>query len=211
MPIQSGSVTFARYRVEHREKAPADSKRWFNKGLQSQAFEPIDKKGDDDRASGFVELQDSGGTEFASGNLYFGERALFAWRIDQIRVPASQVKAELERWETAFVEQNDRKPGRREKSDARGQIRHQLRARATPITKTHDLAWNLKAGHLQIWSASRKVIEEIAGSLESAFEVKLIPMIPGAMATGSGGAENTLTPTANLMGVELAEVAHGEA
>lgn len=212
MPIQSGSITFARYRVEHKEKAPSDARRWFHKALLTQAFEPIDKKGEDDRAVGFVELEDHNTTDFSAGRLYFGERALFCWRIDQLKIPASQVKAELEKWETAFKEQNDRKPGRKEKNEARAQIRHQLRNRATPVTKTHDLAWNLKTGQLQIWSSSRKVIEEIVGSMETAFEgVKLIPLIPGAMAIGSGLAEDALKPTANLLGVDLPEVNHGAA
>src|SRR5512140_2807835 len=98
MPILRGSVTFARFRVDPSKKVPSDVRRWLVRGLQAAAFEPIDRKSDDDVAAGFVELEDRDRTEFSPSALFYGERALFSWRIDKLRVPAGQLRDELDRW-----------------------------------------------------------------------------------------------------------------
>ncbi len=207
MPILRGTVSFSRYRVEQDKKRAADVRRWFVKALQSQVFEPIDRKGDEDRAAGFAELEDPEATSFSTGSLFFGERALFTWRVDTLRVNAAQLREELARWEQNFVKENDRKPAKSERSKTRAELRSMLRGKARPVTKTHDLAWNLKTNQLQIWSSSRKVVDEVLGAVETAFEVKLIPLVPGALAANSGVSEDKLLPTASLVGPTL-EVAH---
>lgn len=212
MPIQKGSVTFARYRVDRDQKLPQDLRRWLVKGLKSNAFEPIDRKGDDERASGFAELEDPEATEFGSSTLFHGERALFTWRVDTLKVPASALRAEQEKWQAAFLKEQGRKPTRAEKTEHKATVRHLLRSRATPVTKTHDVSWNLKSGELQLWTASRKVAEEIASTLETAFELKLLPVSPGGKAISRGIPDGQVAPTALLLGVELSqEVAHAQA
>lgn len=208
MPIQKGSVTFSRYRVEGDPKAPSEIRRWLVKGLKSSAFEPIDRKGDDDRAAGFVELEDADQAEFASSALFYGERALFAWRVDTLKVPASALKTELDKWLAAFEKENGRKPTRGEKTEQKAQLRHTMRSRATPVSKTHDVSWNLKSGELQLWTSSRKIAEEIALALESSLDLKLTPVSPGGKAIARGIPDAQVAPTAALLGVE---VAHGEA
>ncbi|HLL52362.1 MAG TPA: hypothetical protein VK447_02390, partial [Myxococcaceae bacterium] len=77
-------------------------------------------------------------------------------------------------------------------------------------TKVHDLSWNLKTNQLQIWAASRKLIEEIQAVVEAAFEVKLIPLVPSAMAAKAGIEEGALAPTPELVGGDVsAEVSGG--
>jgi recombination associated protein RdgC len=209
MPILRGTVTFARYHVGARDKKrPSDVRRWFVKALQSQVFEPIDRKTDEERSVGFAELENPTQTEFSTGSLFFGERALFTWRVDQLKVSAALNKEELAVWEQNFVKENDRKPAKSERSTARAEIRDMLRKKARPVTKTHDVAWNLKTEQLQIWTSSRKVVDEIAGAIETAFEVKLTALSPGAIAERDGLKEDSLLPTASLVGPSL-EVAHG--
>ena len=217
MPILQGTVTFSRYRVEPPRSdtpnpKPPDPKRAVPKGLRTRAFEPLDPKGDEDRAAGFVELEDVNGTEFAVGNLFRGDHALFAFRVDTLKVPSSALKAEMTKWQELFVQENDRKPSRTEKSQSKANLRDLLRKRAVPVTKTHDVAWNLKTQRLEIWTASRKQVEEIQLALEEAFSVTLEPLVPAAQARADGIADAALVPTAALLGVEIAaEVNHGEA
>jgi len=172
------------------------------RGLQAAAFEPIDRKSDDDVAAGFVELEDRDRAEFAPSALFYGERALFSWRIDKLRVPAGQLRDELERWAQQFELENERKPSRSEKAQHKAAVRQKLRSEAVPVTRTHDVAWNLKTGEVQVWSASRKVVDEIAGVLETNLEVRLVPPLGSALAD-----EAELRPTLELAGGE--EVAHG--
>jgi recombination associated protein RdgC len=210
MPVLRGTVTFARFRLEPR-KLPSDLRRWLARGLARGAFEPIDvKRGEDDRAAGFVALEDADATDFTSGVIE-GGRALFAWRIDTVRVKTAAVRAELDRWAAAFEAEHGRAPTRGEKATSRDQIRHGLRQRQTPTTRIFDVSWALDAGDLQIWAASRKVVDEVAAALEVAFEVKLGPLSVGAQAVRAGIAEGALAPTRELLGLSLEEVVRGEA
>ncbi len=210
MPILRGSVTFARFRTES-GKLPKDTRRWLTRGLDRGAFEPIDvERGEDDRAAGFVSLEDPDSTDFTTGVLEAG-RALFAYRVDTIRVKASAVRPELDRWAAAFANEHRRPPTRGEKATAKDEIRHRLRKRQPPTTRIFDVSFALEAGELQIWAASRKAVEEVAAAIEAAFEVKLAPLSAGAQAVRADVAESALTPTAELLGLSREEVRRVEA
>jgi recombination associated protein RdgC len=210
MPVLRGSVTFSRFRADTTEDALSDVKKWLGRGLKAHAFEPIDRKSEDDTSAGFVELENTESTDFSPGSFLYGEYALIGYRIDRIKVPASALKAELAKWASAFEKEHDRPPSRAEKASNRDSLRQLLRNRAVPSTKVHDVSWNLKTQQLQIWAASRKAVEEVQSAVESAFGVKLTAMVPAAVAARSGIDEATLTPTPELVGGELmAEVSHG--
>jgi recombination associated protein RdgC len=74
-----------------------------------------------------------------------------------------------------------------------------------------DVSWSLDAGELQLWAASRKVVEEVAAAIEAGFEVKLAPLSAGAQAVRAGHGEGALAPTAALLGVSREEARRGEA
>ncbi|MCE9672488.1 recombination-associated protein RdgC [Myxococcus stipitatus] len=214
MPVLRGAVTFSRFRVEPTKEAPSDIKRWLQRGLKAHAFEPIDRKSEDDRAAGFVELENADAVDFAVSRLFYGEYALFSFRIDTLKVPAPAMKQELAKWTTQFEAENDRPPSRGEKTQAKGQIKQMLRNRATPRTSVLDVSWNQTTQQMQIWAASRKVVEEIVIALENALGLKLVGLTPAAIAQMSGIDEGALGPTAELIGMDLpatGEVAHVEA
>jgi recombination associated protein RdgC len=210
MPVLRGSVTFARFKVASPARAPREKLSFFQKALETHAFEPIRQKGDEDRAEGFVEVEDNDATDFSANALFHGPRVLFSWRIDQLKISAGRARDELTRWALAFERENGRKPGRAERSEQKAAIRHQLRARATPTTRVHDVAWNLDTGQLQVWSGSRKAIGEVLAALEEAFGLKLVPLVPGAMAAHEGVSDDALTPTKELSGAGW-ETGHGKA
>ncbi len=206
MPVLSGAVTFSRFRSEPAGNAPSDTKRWLSKGLKSGLFEPIDlKKTEDERASGFVELENHDSVDFTTGSVLYGEYALFGFRVDTVKVPAAQLKAELDKWMKAFTKENDRPPTRGEKAENRASLRHMLRQRSVPNTKVHDVSWNLKTNQVQIWAASRKAVDEILLAMETAFEVKLQPLVPASLAASAGIDDSNLLPTAELIGMEISQ------
>ncbi len=207
MPVLHGAVTLSRFTVAPDKDASTDWKRVLPRGLKAAAFEPIDRKSEDDRATGFVELENQDSTDFPAGALYSGEYALFGFRVDTLKVPGAAMKAELQKWEQAFVKENERKPSRGEKTEQKAAIRHLLLQRATPITKLFDVSWNLKTAELQIWAASRKSVEEIALAIEEAFKVKLEPKVPVAVAKQRGVDEASLTPTPELAGLDAGKEA----
>lgn len=213
MPVLRGAVTFSRFLAELPSRsASRDAKRWLPQGLRARAFEPLDLREPEDRAAGFVELEGHDATAFEPGSVFYGEHVLFSYRIDQIRVPAAAVRAELEKWAAAFTEEQGRPPGRSEKARSRASIRQALRAQATPITRVHDVSWSLETGQLHVWATARKVVEEIQTAVETAFKVKLLALVPTAVAARDGVAEGALAPTPELIGLELpVEVDHGQA
>jgi recombination associated protein RdgC len=212
MPILRGAVTFSRFLVQSDEGAPSDLKRSLSRTLKARAFAPIERRSEEERAAGFVELENHDASEFSAGALFYGEYALFGYRIDQIKVPGPVLRAEVDKWAAGFQKEKGRPPSRGEKAENRSSVRQMLRNRAVPLTKVHDVSWNLKSQQLQIWAASRKAVEEVLGALETGFKVKLIPLNPASAAVRMGIEDSALGPTAELIGMELqAEVSHGEA
>lgn len=205
MPILSGAVTFSRFRAElaggREDLGPR-----LTKGLQSGAFEPINLQvPEDDRACGFVELESHDATDFAPGSIFFGEYILFGYRVDTVKVQGAQLKAELEKWATAFEKEQGRKPTRGEKVEQKATLRHMLRQRAVPTTKVHDVCWNPATGQVQVWAASRKAVDEVLLAMESALQVKLEPITLPLLATTAAIPESALSPTPELLGALATE------
>ncbi len=213
MPLRSGSVTLARFRATPPRAREPELKKLLLKGLRARRFEPLDPaRGDEDRAAGFVELEDPDATGF-DGEVLQGDLALFAWRIDTIRVPGAEVKAAVARWAAAFAAEQGRPPARREKAAAKEGFKQSLRGKAAPSSRVHDVAWNLATGELQVWTSARKVVEEVTEAVAAAFGAKVVPLTAGARAAETGLAEGRLRPTPALAGGFGGgeEADHGEA
>lgn len=208
MPILRGTVSFARFRAEATAQTPKNLQRALSEALQVKAFEPIDPQGEEDRASGFVELEDPERSAFAAGDLFYGERALFAFRVERLRIPGPALKGELEVWRKAFAKEHRRSPKRAEANEARDDLRRALRKRTLPSVALFDVAWNLRSGQVLVWATARKVVVEIQVALEDALRLRLVPQVPAAIADHRQVPEERLAPTAALFGAEL-EVAHG--
>lgn len=212
MPILRGATTFSRYRVEtDKSKSPA-WKRTIAAALRTRAFEPLKPEGPEERSAGFVELHDRDESQFSPASLYELEYALFSLRVDEVKIPSSVIKDQLERWSRAFQNENHRPPGRKEKNDAKQEIRSRLRTRFPLATRTFDVSWNLDSGQLQIWAGSRKAVEEVEAAIELALKVKLVPLVPVSVAGALGIAEKSLAPTPALSLPDAREeVGHGQA
>lgn len=200
MPVLRGAVTFSRFRAEPAQLPHKDPKRFLARALQSRSFEPIARESDEVRAAGWVELEDAQSVELTPSKFIYGEYALFAWRVDTLRVPASAVRAELEAWSTKFESNNGRPPSRSERRHEKDAVSQKLRARAFPTTRTYDVSWSLTRGTVEVWAATRKIVEEIQTAFEESFELKLHPLSPRALAEKMGVPEDSLTPTSELFG-----------
>lgn len=198
MPILRGSVTFSRFRVEPIKDASPDWGRILTRSLRQRRFEPLDLDEVDERAQGFAELENPDATDFDKGSVFQGDFALFTYRIDEIRIPPAMVKQELERWAKAFEAEHQRPPGRREKADAKTEIRFRLRSRSPIRTRTCDVSWNLEGAHLLIWGGSRKLVDEVQDAIEQAVEVRLLPLAPVVTADLMDIPDKALAPTPRL-------------
>lgn len=195
MPLLKGSATFSRYRVEHDKKR---GKQDLAEALRLRAFQALEPGGEEERAQGFVELRDRARTDFSPGELYEGDFALFAYRVDEIRIPAAAVRSALEQWQAKFLEENGRPAGKKEKADAKDELRHTLKSRYPVATKVFEVSLNLGTDHAQLWAGSRKALDDLQDAVEQALGVKLIPISPLTVAEQLGIAEKSLTPTPAL-------------
>jgi recombination associated protein RdgC len=194
MPIQKGPVSFHRYRLSG--EVPKDVRRWLTHALKTRAFEEVDPKGDEDRAAGFVELEQNRRTDFAVGDVFYGDAALFAWRVEKLRVPPAQLKNALEAWAVKFEAEHDRRPGKKERTDEREALRRSLRARVEPSVKVFDVSLNLESLDLFVWATSKGIVEEVQEALETTLKVRLVPRVPSAFT--SQKTLDTLEPTPAL-------------
>jgi recombination associated protein RdgC len=178
MPIRRGSVSFARFRLGG--TPPRDVRRWLTSALRSGSFEPIDVKGDLDRAAGFVELEAAEMTAFTPSTVFTGTAAVFAWRVDRLRAPGAQLRGELARWSQAFEAANKRPPGRQEKADQKDVLKRAWRSRAEPVSRTFDVSLDLTSRELLVWATSASVVEEIHAALEERLGLPLPRSVPSA-------------------------------
>lgn len=201
MPVRKGALTFTRLRLEG--STPKDTRRWLTKALTSRAFEPIDPKSDEDRAWGFVSLERPDTADFPPSELFRGMSALFAWRVEKLRIPGQLVRGQLTEWAQAFEQKNGRPPGRKEKTEHKDVIRRSLRSKTEPTVKVFDVTLDLTAKELQIWAVARTIVDEITEALEATLEVKLVPCVPASFVDAD--TLDRLAPTTELFGDELAK------
>ena len=215
MPLLKGAATFTRYRVEPEPKSakptkgPYQPKTDLAKLLKLRVFVPLEPGGEEERAQGVCELGHKERLEFNPGALYQGEFALFSYRIDEVRIPSAQVKAELESWQQQFEAAEQRKPSRKEKLDRKGEIRHTLKSKYPITTKFHDVSWNLETGYLQIWAGARKAIDEVSVAVEQLLGARLVAVAPVTVALDLGVPDGSLLPTQELSNPGDGEAAHG--
>ena len=203
MGVTGGNITFARFAIEHRGEPPKDLKRWLARGLEKDRFEPLARSSDEERAAGWVELEDQDATKLAPASFSFGDHAVFTYRVDKLVVPKAAVKAEVDAWSKAYAEKSGRGPARSELREQKELVIKKLRQRAFLATRSYDVSWNLASGELSIWAGSRKTVEEIQICLEEALGVSLVPASPGNLAMRLGHDVSKLPPTAELCGLEI--------
>lgn len=196
MPIRRGSISCSRFLVEG--GIPKDVRKWLTHALKKSAFEPIDPKGDEERAAGFVELEDENATDFASGTVFEGEHALFAWRVDKVRIPGAAVRAQLQEFAQKYEAKNGRPPSRGQKTEQKELIRRRLRSKTAAVTKVSDVSLDMKSKHVLVWASSVGIVDEVQSALELGLQTRLIPRTPQLML--SAAALESLTPSTELFG-----------
>ncbi len=204
MPLLKGAVTYARFAATSHKEPVKDPRRSLANALRKAAFEPLDQTGEQDRAAGWVELEDHDATELAPSRFLYGSYLLATWRVDSIRVPAALVRSEIDAWARQFEERAGHPPKRSDKAEQKELVLKKLRRRAFVTTQTFDVSWNQDTNAVQIWAASKKIVEEIQIAIEEAFDVSLQPTSPGARVEASEIDPESVRPTPALFGEDVA-------
>lgn len=207
MPLERGSVTFTRFAVERTRADPKDARRSLATALRRHAFEPLDPSGEEDRAAGWVELEDPESSNLAPASFLFGDHLLIAWRVDTLRVPTAHVRAELDRWARAHEAESGQPPKRAEKTAQKELIVKKLRKRAFPTRRTYDVSWSFETDQLLIWTTTKKVLEEVTEVMEESMGLRLHALSPGALCQLQDIDPDAVQPTDALFGEEVVQEA----
>jgi recombination associated protein RdgC len=196
MSLRRGSAAFARFALVG--DLPKDVRRAFTSCFTKGAFEPVDPRGDDDVSAGFVESEDSDATAFPPGAVFQGDYALAGWKVEKLRVSATQLKSQMTAWQEAFEKREGRKPGRKEKAEAKEAARRALRSKAEPSRKVFDVSVDLKRREAHIWASTRAVVDEVVEALANGLSLKLVPRVPASFVRHD--VLDVLSPTPELIG-----------
>jgi DNA recombination-dependent growth factor C len=189
MGLLKGSVTVRRYVV--RGKVPTDRGKLV-KGVRAHVFMPIDPASDVEKSFGWAGGEDPELLDLESDSLFVGGAMLLSLRIDTLTPPAAVVK----RLVAEKLRELGRKPGRRDKQEAKDAVKKSLRKRAFPSTRAYEVVWSLDEGRVFFFTHGKGPGELLVDLFAKSFGLELVPSGPGVVA-GPGLPKN-LSPTVEL-------------
>jgi recombination associated protein RdgC len=190
MGALKGSVTVRRYTVRGK---PGDKSRLV-KGVRAHVLLPIDPKSDVERSYGWALAEDPDVLDLSSENTFVGGALVLALRVDTLKPPAAVVK----RLVAEKLRALGRKPGKKEKQEAKDMVVKSLRSRAFPSMKAYDLVWQLDEGRVFFFAHSKGPNELLIDLFQKSFGLELVACGPGVVASEGGRLPAALAPTPEL-------------
>ena len=174
MGALTGSVTAMSYRVQG-DVAPGYRDDLLEK-LNRKGFREIEINSDQEEASGWVQMEDPFSTTFDLASVFWDRYALFAMRLDTLKIPPATLRLYLRRDMARFLEQvGKERASRDEEENVRDLLIKTLRRRLLPTTKVCEVIWNVDEGDLWFFSASKKLNELFQERFHQAFGLAPIP------------------------------------
>jgi DNA recombination-dependent growth factor C len=180
MGIYAKSLSCTRYFV--RGETPPDFLTWVDERLQSFLFREIDDT-NDEKAWGWVELDNLLQTSFDGGQAHKGEYLAFSLRIDTRKVPAALFRkhyllAELK----VRQEQKFRRLSRQQKLELKKTVTQDLLRRQMPQPTLFDVVWHPSQQRLWLFATSPKVREIFETLFRETFEMDIYLLFPYTLA-----------------------------
>jgi recombination associated protein RdgC len=191
MGALKGSVTVRRYVVKG--KPPSDKGKLV-KGVRAHVILPIDPASEVERSFGWALAEDPEVLDLSSDNIFVGGALVLALRVDTLKPPAAVVK----RLVAEKLRALGRKPGKKDKQEAKDWVVKSLRSRAFPSMKAIDLVWQMDEGRLFFFSHSKGPNELLVDLFTKSFGAELVPCGPGVIAGEGGRLPASLGPTPEL-------------
>tara|TARA_Y100001968_G_scaffold143511_1_gene131134 strand:- start:463 stop:1089 length:627 start_codon:yes stop_codon:yes gene_type:complete len=181
MPLLKGAMGANRYQVVD---PPDDLQRDdLIQRLNENAFKEPFSKATSGETLGWVNLHNLCVTEFSSEDSAYSQYLCFALRVDNKRLPAKLVRAELELRADNWMKERgaDRIPSR-VKRELKEQLELELLPQQLPSVNAHDICWDLANHRVWFFSNSRKVNESFRHRFGQTFDLDLVPVgVVGAM------------------------------
>ena len=95
-----------------------------------------------------------------------------ALRHDTIRLPATAFKLHLRKAVAEHLKKTGKeKLSKSEVDEVKERLERQLKKKALPNIKTHDVVWNMERGVVWLWSTNKKVNEQFVDFFQETFGV----------------------------------------
>lgn len=185
MPFDSGRVTFARFRVIGDAPAMPDEKTFEQ--LKENRFREVEIGAPDEIEAGFITGQHILDSDFNYDKCGYGNRLLFALRIDTHKVPSDLKKAYQKINEQASAADNPsgfatRAQKREAKEEAQRLLHDDLAAGKFRKSKSIPLLWDMSTQTLFVGGSSDAIQEELRKLFRQAFSCDLHTLSSGAQA-----------------------------
>ncbi len=180
MGIYTKSLSCSRYFV--RGETPPDFFSWVDERLQAYLFREIDDT-TDEKAWGWVELDNLLQTSFEGGQAHKGEYLAFSLRIDSRKVPAALFRKHFLLAErTVRQQQKFRRLSRQQKLELKKTVLQELLRRQMPQPTLYDVVWHPGQQRLWLFATSPKVREIFETLFRDTFELDIYLLFPYTLA-----------------------------
>lgn len=180
MGILNNTVSISQFEITG-TLPTGDLVEWIGSRLADNGFRSIEETSEE-VSIGWVQLDDLQASGFDGIQTYQRDQYLaFSFRRDQRKLPATLVKAHMEKAEAEFLAEHPNlhrmpKPKRENLRDA---LRGALFARTLPTPMVHDLVWNTQNNLVSFTNLSSKTIELFIDLFNKSFDgLRLIPIHP---------------------------------
>ncbi len=189
MGVFSGSASYVRYQVQG--DVPEPVKDFVLEKLKGYAFKEIDPGTLSEKTIGWVSAENMALTRFDDLHFAKDPYLVFSLRIDVRKIPGMTMKAALLREEMKYKETTGQERLRKKDKDMlKDEVWQALTKKTLPTPSVYDVCWNFQTGIVLFFSTSRKANEEFMAFFHRSFDVKLLPLMPQALATHLGEKNN---------------------
>ena len=182
----SGPITAGAYRVQG---TPKDWNRVFEE-LQRSRFKDLLPGSEKERSIGWVLADYPFSTDFSRATLFRGELMLLGLRMDELKVPAPQLKLHVEKAVAERLQKEGRdRLTRKEQDELAGEVKFDMLNRMIPSIKLVELAWDTDSGRAWFFSRAAVTVQPFEELFTETFCVRLVPDTPYTVAAEGLGEE----------------------
>jgi DNA recombination-dependent growth factor C len=168
MGALSGTITMTCYYVQG--EIPKDFKTSYLEALRKHRFVDVNLELEHEESMGWVSIADPFNTEFELNDVLWGSYLMVALRHDIIRLPATAFKLHVRKAIAEHLKKTGKeKLSRAEADEVKARLERQLKKKALPTIKTHDMVWNTERGVVWLWSTNKKVNEQFVDFFQETF------------------------------------------
>jgi hypothetical protein len=182
--LRRGTLTFSRFFVD--ATLPRDLRKRFLEAVRLRKFQALAPEDEATEASGWCVIERPFDLEFNPEKIFEDRYLLLGFRIDRWRIPSALLNAQLADEEQVLLARKGReKLSRTERQELKQRVLVRLRRKATPVTKTVDVCWDLEGGEVFFFTHAKRLQLDFAALFEKTFGFALVPNSPYAAAQRS--------------------------